>query len=112
MLMHMEPKPAPPEEQTNSSPAPNQGQAMDVVAPPPAGESNTEDAVDKAEAPEVSTDETSKDNAGSEEEQKKPVANKPPKQPGNGVGLAITATVVIVFGLAALATYAYLKTTK
>lgn len=33
---------------------------------------------------------------------------KPPRQPG--VGLAIFATVVIVLGLAALATYAYLQT--
>lgn len=38
-------------------------------------------------------------------------AQKPssPKQPGNGVGMAIFATVVIVIVLAALATYAYLK---
>ena len=35
---------------------------------------------------------------------------KQSKQPGNGTGLAIVATVVIVLGLAALATYAYLKT--
>lgn len=30
--------------------------------------------------------------------------------PNSGVGMAITATVLIVFGLAAIATYAYLKT--
>lgn len=33
-----------------------------------------------------------------------------PKQPRSGVTAAIVATVIIVLGLAALATYAYLKT--
>jgi len=32
------------------------------------------------------------------------------KHPGSGVGLAITGTVIIVLGLAALAVYAYIKT--
>jgi hypothetical protein len=36
-----------------------------------------------------------------------PPKPKAPKQPN--IGLAITATVIIVLGLAALATYAYLK---
>lgn len=41
----------------------------------------------------------------------KPEVAKPPKPPRQpGVGLAIVATVVIVLGLAALATYAYLQT--
>lgn len=40
----------------------------------------------------------------------KPVIPKKPRQPG--VGLAIVATIVIVLGLAALATYAYLKTAR
>lgn len=41
-----------------------------------------------------------------------PKQNKPPKPPKNGVGMAIFATVVIVLGLAALATYAYIKTSR
>lgn len=41
------------------------------------------------------------------EEPKKPPV---PKQPKNGVGTAIAATVIIVLGLAAMATYAYIKT--
>jgi hypothetical protein len=41
-----------------------------------------------------------------------PAKPKVPKQPGNGVALAIIATVVIVLGLAALATYAYLASVK
>lgn len=41
----------------------------------------------------------------------KPAPKKPKASPASsGVGLAITATVIIVLGLAALATYAYLKT--
>ena len=35
-----------------------------------------------------------------------------PKEPGNGVGMAIFATVIIVLSLATLATYAYIKTQK
>lgn len=34
------------------------------------------------------------------------------KQPTNGVGTAITATVIIVISMAAMATYAYLKTAR
>ncbi|MEO8104976.1 MAG: hypothetical protein ABI602_01430 [Candidatus Saccharibacteria bacterium] len=34
------------------------------------------------------------------------------KQPSHGSGLAITATVVIILGLAVLAVFAYLQTTK
>jgi hypothetical protein len=34
------------------------------------------------------------------------------KQPNSGVGMAIAATVIIVLGLAGLATYAFLKTQK
>lgn len=43
----------------------------------------------------------------------KPAVSKPlkePKEPGSGVGLAIFATVLIVLGLAVLATYAYIAT--
>lgn len=74
--------------------------AMDVVSPPPATE--------KAPAPEASkpTDEKPKHDPPKKAEHKPST----PKQPGTGVGLAIFATIVIVLGLAALATYAYLKT--
>lgn len=34
------------------------------------------------------------------------------KPPSSGVGLAISATVVIILGLAAMAVYAYLQTRK
>ena len=34
------------------------------------------------------------------------------KQPSKGVGMAITATVIIVIAMAVLATYAYLKTAR
>ena len=40
----------------------------------------------------------------------KTVATKPPKKQSSGVGLAITATVVIVLGLGAMMVYAYLRT--
>jgi uncharacterized protein HemX len=42
----------------------------------------------------------------------KPKRPAPPKKSADnsGVGMAIAATVVIVLGLAAMATYAYLKT--
>jgi uncharacterized protein HemX len=46
-----------------------------------------------------------------DDKKKQPAAPKPPKPPRQpGVGLAIVATMVIVLGLAALATYAYLQT--
>lgn len=40
----------------------------------------------------------------------KPAPAKLPKQPKNGVGLAIVATVVIVLALSAMMVYAYLRT--
>lgn len=74
--------------------------AMDVVSPPPTAE--------KAPAPEATKPSEDKP----KHESSKKVEHKParPKQPGTGIGLAIFATIVIVLGLAALATYAYLKT--
>jgi hypothetical protein len=38
--------------------------------------------------------------------------NKSPKKTSSGVGMAITATVIIVLGLAGLAVLAYVKTQK
>jgi hypothetical protein len=42
----------------------------------------------------------------------RPNVKKAPKQSGNNITTAIFATVIIVFGLAALAVLAYLKTKK
>lgn len=68
-------------------------------------------------APAVPPEETSEkteDPANKLEEPKKaekPMVTKPPKPPRQpGIGLAIFATMVIVLGLSALATYAYLRT--
>jgi hypothetical protein len=88
--------------------------AMDVVAPAQAAAkpeavavkpAPPEDALDpKEKEPLAKTD---KDKAAAKSKVEKP---KAPKKPGNGVGMAIVATVIIVFGLAAMATYAYIKT--
>ncbi len=81
---------------------------MDVVPPPPAEKSDaTAEQPTNAEAPKDAKGETKKD--------QKPVAPappKPPKQRGDNVGMAITATVVIILALAALATYAFIQTKK
>ncbi len=69
-----------------------------AVEPEPAGD----DATDKDKPLPV---EAKKDTA--KEKPKKPAAAK---KPGNGVGMAIFATMVIVLGLASMATYAYLQT--
>jgi hypothetical protein len=76
---------------------------MDVVSPPPAADKpaptpNAHKQVDKK--PEPATDASKKPTI-----QQQNVAT-----PKNGVALAITATVIIVLGLATLATYAYLQT--
>ncbi|HVV25619.1 MAG TPA: hypothetical protein VHC21_01115 [Candidatus Saccharimonadales bacterium] len=99
---------------------------MDVVAPPAEKEEKSETrpaeaAVDPVDAL-AAADQKSQQAAASH----KPAAKnsklaraaerapaKPPESAGgNGVGLAITATVIIVFGLAILAVYAYLQTNK
>jgi len=69
---------------------------MDVVAPPPAVK--TEGEVARASEP-----------APEDTEHKEVVPPKLKKQPGSGVGLAIVATVIIVLGLAVLATFAFLQ---
>ncbi len=78
---------------------------MDVMAPRPAPPEAGQEPL--AAAPPDKTDRESKKPPAPKKAEAKPAA---PKQPGTGVGLAIFATVVIVLGLAALATYAYLKT--
>jgi len=76
---------------------------MDVVAPPPR-------SVDEpAPAPASPTDHHPHPAHAPAEpaHQKAPSQPKPPR--ANGVTAAISATVIIVLGLAALAVYAYLK---
>ncbi len=73
---------------------------MDVASPPPPGanDSGQQPGVQKTSAPAKSSQATSRPNV--------PVT---PKQPKSGNAGAIIATVIIVLGLAALATYAYLQ---
>lgn len=87
---------------------------MDVVTPPPAEHEKPQDdheidPLDKLAA------EDQADQAAAKKTETKPEA-KPPKPKhiasSSGVGLAITATIIIVLGLAVLATYAYLQTAK
>lgn len=47
-----------------------------------------------------------------EDKKQKAVTQQKSKNPSSNVGLAIIATVVIVFGLAAIATYAYFQQTS
>lgn len=88
--------PAPDPAPTIEAPQPP---VMDVQPPAP------------APAPDVPADkQRSKESPEPAKPAPKAVKPKAPKQPGSGVGFAIAATVVIVLGLAALATYAYLQT--
>jgi len=83
-----------PSDQT-ASPKPAQpAPAMDIVAPPKMAEppKQTEDAP-----------------APAEHTAKMPVHQTAPKPHGNGLGVLIFATVVIVLGLGALMVYAYLR---
>lgn len=87
-----EPKPA----------APIPTPVMDVVPPP------ATPAADKAPAEPAPTNAAPTAPAPAVK-LAKPVT---PKQPSDGVGMAIAATVIIVLGLAILAVIAYLKTAK
>lgn len=75
--------------------------AMDVVSPPVTEKSPT--PTPESVKP---SDEKPKHNLPKKAEHE----SVSPKQQGTGIGLAIFATIVIVLGLAALATYAYLQT--
>ena len=72
------------------------------VAPPPTADKRAEEkpASAPAEAP--------TDVSAEQPIQERPAPPKP-KQPGSHVGLAIVATIIIVLGLAALATFAFLQ---
>jgi hypothetical protein len=81
---------------------------MDVVAAQPAVKA----------APETAAAEDKKPAPPAPLAEKKPAAPvTPPRKPatksgGNGAGMAIIATVIIVLGLGLMATYAYLQTKK
>lgn len=86
---------------------------MDVVAPPPAeaGENKQDkeaDPVDKLAAEARAEIQAS----AKQEKPKGPPLPPRQKQPHDGTGIAIIATVIIVLGLAALATFAYTQTAK
>jgi hypothetical protein len=91
---------------------------MDVVAPPktdkqeePAGEIDPVDAL--AAADQRSQQYAAADHKADEKTAKHAEhATKPKQAASSGVGLAIAATVIIVFGLAILAVYAYIQTNK
>jgi hypothetical protein len=82
---------------------------MDVVAPPP-----VEAPADAPAGPIAAPADSDKNEEIAEKpKDEKPAAAErptPPKPAKPGVAGAIVATVIIVLGLAALATYAYLKT--
>jgi hypothetical protein len=117
MLNGMEETAAKPPQPAAAQPA--HAPVMDVVArpaaaaPAPAAKPEPETVAVRPEPLTKDPDEkekpaeAKKEAAKPEEKPKKPVA---PKQHGNGVGAAIFATMVIVLGLAAMATYAYMKT--
>jgi hypothetical protein len=88
---------APEPTKVDAEPTPEKPAETPAVAPPP------EEVTGKSDNPAEKLEEPKK-----AEIHKPPKPSKPPRQPG--VGLAIFATMVIVLGLAALATYAYLRT--
>ena len=91
--------PTPPEPASAvTKPTPEKpAEATAVATPPP------EEPAEKSDNPAETLEEPKKS--------KTPKPPKPPKQPRQpGVGLAIFATMIIILGLGALATYAYLRT--
>jgi len=98
--LQIEPKP--------EEPKPMSTPVMDIMPPPIAATEGRPYNTPLDQVSEMSADDQPADPANARTSVPKPAATK---QPGSGVGLAITATVLIVLGLAVLATYAYLKTT-
>ena len=84
---------------------------MDVSAPPthpkPASPALAQAPPETEEKSKATTDKK----ADTDSKKKATVQSKNPDTNSSGVGMAIFATVVIVLGLAGLATYAYLKQT-
>lgn len=104
MLMIMDPVPQP----DPTAPKPTSPPVMDIRAP--ARTANTEPIKtpppQAGDQPPESVDLKKTDKKAP----KPPKLQKPPKAHGNGVGLAIFGTIVIVLGLGALFVYAYLRT--
>jgi hypothetical protein len=95
----MESKPISPPEDQSVEATPQASPVMDVVPPPAkADKEDSQLPVDQQEHIKQA-----------ESHETRP---KPPKTPSSSVALAIVATLIIVLGLAVLATYAYLQTTK
>jgi hypothetical protein len=63
---------------------------------------------DTASAPTAQPEKISKRDAKQQKE--KTTVTKAPKTPGNGTGLAVAATIIIVLGLGAMMVYAYFRT--
>jgi hypothetical protein len=106
--------PAPAKENADSAINPAVAEAeTDQPAPVKTAPANSDPVVPQAELkPQLDTDHTkhSKHPAQQTTDEHKLATPQKPRAPG--VTTAIVATVIIVFGLAALAVYAYLKTNK
>ena len=88
-------------------PKPAQPPVMDVTPPRPAEPPKVPPKEERDNDPPQPTPHSAE---SAHHKPEKPAVAKPPKQPGSSVGLAIFATIVIVLGLGALFTYAYLRT--
>lgn len=83
---------------------------MDVVPPEPMAVKQAPPDEDTGETDQKEKPESQSQPADAKSKTKPPKQPATPKQPKNGVGMAIAGTVIIVLGIAALATYAFLKT--
>ena len=106
---------APPSSDAEKAPEPvtqtSDSTPQQPSGPPPVMDVRPPEATDKPEPPKPREDKQPEAaEPPQKQEQPKAVVPKKPRQPG--VGMAIVATVVIVLGLAALITYAYLKTAR
>lgn len=98
--MEDELQPEPRTETPKQAPAP----VMDVTPPPQAADSR----LHHLPKDQITTPSADKQTTATPDKPEQVSSKKSRK----GVGLAITATVIIVLGLAVLATYAYLKTIR
>ena len=87
---------------------------MDVVAPPPPAETGENKQDKEADPVDKLAAEARAEIQASAKQEKPKGPPLPPrhKQSHDGTGVAVIATVIIVLGLAALATYAYIQTAK
>ncbi len=84
---------------------------MDVVAPPPSAVASAENGSEPVALapPEEAKPHLQEPPSGETPAKPKPTNSISPKQPGNEVKTAITATVIIVLSLSILAVVAFLK---